>query len=133
MARSPPTPGAPPAPGAAGASPSPVAQRLRDDVVLRVAFLTVGLLLAYQLAATLLGPGGLALGRGELLVLVAWLVLLVAELVRRWFTRLQPAHALAWWLMGAGLLCNAVASSLWLVEVQVLFPNHVPFPAGSDL
>src|SRR5262249_40448790 len=119
MARSPPTPGAPPAPGAAGASPSPVAQRLRDDVVLRVAFLRVGLLLAYQLAVTLLRPSWLEPVTDGLQVLVAWSGLLVVVLVSRWLTRHQPAHALAWWLMGAGLLCNAVARTLWLVEDQV--------------
>src|SRR5271166_6114332 len=56
MSRSPPTTHSPSAPGPSGASRSLPAQRLWDDPVLRIAFLTIGLLLAYQLVVTLRKP-----------------------------------------------------------------------------
>ena len=87
MARSPPVSGSRPAPEPGAASRSDSALRLWDDGVLRIAFLTVGLLLAYQLVVTLLHPAWLGPVTDWLLVLLAWPGLLVVVLLSRWFTR----------------------------------------------
>jgi hypothetical protein len=75
--------GLPDAPGPSNTSRSQAAPRLRDDVVLRIAFLTVGLLLASQLAVTLLQPTWIGPVTDWLQVLVAWSGLLVAVLLSR--------------------------------------------------
>ena len=77
MARSPPTPGSFPAPEQDEASRSPSPRRHREDGVLRIAFLAVGLLLAYQLAVTLLQPAWIGPVTDWLQALVAWSALLV--------------------------------------------------------
>ncbi len=56
MTHSPSVLGSLPAPEPPEASRSTAAQRLWDDGLLQIAFLLVGLLLAYQLAVTLLQP-----------------------------------------------------------------------------
>ena len=48
-------------------------------------------------------------------------------------TRAGQPGARSWWLVSAGLLANAVAGSIWLVEDQFLSPNHVPFPSLYDV
>ena len=101
--------------------------------MLRIAFLAAGLVLAYQLAVTLLQPAWIGPATDWLQALVAWSGLLVVVLVSRWFTRTQPRLTLFWWLVSTGLLCYALARAIWLVENQVLFPNHVPQPSWSDL
>ena len=125
MARSPPVSGSLPAPGEAFRSHS--AQRLWDDGVLRIAFLTVGLLLAYQLAVILLQPAWIGPVTDWLLVLLAWSGLLGVVVLSVWLTRTGQPVALSWWLVSGGLLAHALAYTLWLMEDLFLFPHHAPF------
>jgi signal transduction histidine kinase len=131
MARSPPVSVALPAPAEGSRSHS--AQRLWDDWVLRIAFLTVGLLLAYQLAVTLRQPAWIGPITDWLLALVAWPGLLAVVLFSLWLTRTGQPGALSWWLVSGGLFAHTLARTLWLVEDLFLFPHHVPFPAVHDL
>jgi signal transduction histidine kinase len=135
MARSPPGSGGEtePAPGPSHASVSSPVYRLWDDAALRIAFLAAGLLLAYQLAVTLLQPAWIGAVTDWLQALVAWSGLLVVGLVSRWLTRAGLPAAHSWWWVSAGLLFYALASTVWLVEDQFLFPNHVPIPSWHDL
>jgi signal transduction histidine kinase len=125
--------GSPPAPDFSRTSRSNAAHRLWDDPVLRIAFLVVGLLLAYQLVVTLLQPVWLAPVTDWLRALLAWLGLLLVVLLSTWFTRTGQSEALSWWCAGAGLLTYALARTLWLVEDLIMFRHHVPFPSLADL
>ena len=133
MSRSPPPSGSPSAPGPSVASHALPAGRLWDDPLLRIAFLTVGLLLTYQLVVTLLQPSWIGSVTDWLLALLDWLSFLAVVLLSVWSTRAGQPAARSWWLVSAGLLANAVAGSIWLVEDQFLFPNHVPFPSLYDV
>jgi signal transduction histidine kinase len=101
--------------------------------VLQIAFLTVGLLLAYQLVVTLLRPVWIGPVTDWLQALVAWSGLLVVVLVSLWFTRTVPRQSRSLWWVSAGLLSYAVARTLWLMEDQFLFPHQVSYPSWSDL
>jgi hypothetical protein len=101
--------------------------------VLRIAFLTVGLLLAYQLAVTLLQPTWIGPVTDWLLALVAWSGLLAVVLLSVWVTRTGQPGARSWWLVSGGLVAHAIARTLWLVEDLFRFPHHVPFPSLDDL
>jgi signal transduction histidine kinase len=103
------------------------------DRALRIAILTVGLLLAYQLAVTLLQPTWIGPVTDWLQALIAWSGLVVVVLVSRWFTQAGLLIARSWWSVSAGLLCYALASTIWLVEDVFLFPNQVPIPSWHDL
>ncbi len=133
MSRPPPPSGSSSVPKPLVASRSLSAQRLWGDPVLRIAFLTVGLLLAYQLVVTVLKPVWIGPVTDWLSTLLAWLTVLLVALVSLYFTRSEQVLAHFWWLMSAGLLCYALGWTLMLVEDQFLFPNHVPSPAVSDL
>src|SRR5258706_7269763 len=133
MPRAPPVSGSLPAPQTGDASRSHSAQRLWEDGVLRIAFVTVGLLLAYQLAVTLLQPTWIGPVTDWLLALVAWSGLLGVVLLSVWVTRTGQPGALSWWLVSGGLLARALARTLWLVEDLFRFPHHVPFPSLNDL
>jgi hypothetical protein len=135
MARSPPGSGGErePATGPSHASVSSPVYRLWDDAALRIAFLAAGLLLAYQLAVTLLQPAWIGPVTDWLQALVAWSGLLLVGLVSRWLTRAGLPAARTWWWVSVGLLFYALASTVWLVEDQFLFPNHVSIPSWHDL
>jgi len=133
MTRAPPVSGSLPAPEPGDASRATSAQWLWDDGVLRIAVLTVGLLLAYQLAVILLQPAWIGPVTDWLLALVAWSGLLVVVALSLWLTRTGQPGALSWWLVSGGLLADALASTLWLVEDVVLFPHHVRFPSVDDV
>src|SRR5258708_36534630 len=133
MTRAPPVSGSLPAPQPGDASRSNAAQRHSDDGVLRIAFLTVGLLLASQLAVTLLQPTWIGPVTDWLLALLAWSGLLAVVLLSLWLTRTGQPGALSWWLVSGGLLAHALARTLWLVGGLFLFPHHVPFPSLDDL
>ncbi len=100
--------------------------------MLRIAFLLVGLLLAYQLAVTLLQPAWIGPVTDWLLVLLSWLGLLGVVLLSLWLTRTGQPVALSWWLVSGGLLARALALTLGLVEDVYLFPHHIPFPTWED-
>ena len=133
MTRAPPVSGSLPAPQTGDASRSHSAQRLWEDGVLRIAFLTVGLLLAYQLAVILLHPAWIGPITDWLLALLAWPGLLVVVLLSLWLTRTGQPGALSWWLVSGGLLARTLGCTLRLVEDLFLFPHHVPFPSLDNL
>jgi hypothetical protein len=91
--------------------------------VLQVAFMTVGLLLAYQLVVTLLQPVWIGPVTDWLQALVAWSGLLVAVLLSLWFTQKGQLVAHTWWWVSVGLFSYALARTLWLVQDQFLFPT----------
>jgi signal transduction histidine kinase len=135
MARSPPGPDGEPtsAPGPVQAAAAIPVQRLWADPVLRIAFLAAGLLLAYQLIVTLLQPAWIGPVTDWLRVLLAWPTLVGMVLLSLWFTRAGQRGAASWWLVSGALFSYALARTVWLVENQFLFPDHVPFPSWSDL
>jgi signal transduction histidine kinase len=106
---------------------------LRGDPLLLSAFLAAGLLLTYQLVVTLLKPAWSGAVTDWLQVLVAWSGLLVVGLVSGWLTRAGLPIARSWWWVCVGLLAYALASTVWLVENQFLFPDQVPIPSWHDL
>ena len=101
--------------------------------MLQIAFLMVGLFLAYQLVVTLLQPVWIVPVTDWLRALLAWPGLVVVVLASLWFTRTGQPIACSWWLVSAGLLSYAVARTIWLVQDLFLFSYHVPFPSWSDL
>jgi signal transduction histidine kinase len=123
----------PPAPEPSGAPASSPVQPLWGDPLLLSAFLAAGVLLAYQLVVTVLQPAWIGAVTDWLQALVAWSGLLVVGLVSQWLTRAGLPIARSWWWVSVGLLCYALASTMWLVENQFLFPNHVPIPSWHDL
>jgi hypothetical protein len=133
MTRAPPVSGSLPAPQPGDASRSNSAQRLWDDWVLRIAFLSVGLLLAYQLAVTLLQPAWIGPVTDWLLGLVTWSGLLGVVLLSLWLTRTDQPVALSWWLVSGGLLAGALGRTMRLVEDLFLFSHHLPILSLDDL
>jgi signal transduction histidine kinase len=101
--------------------------------VLQIAFLVVGLLLAYQLIVTLLQPTWIGPVTDWLLTLVAWPGLLGVVLLSLWLTRTGQPEARSWWLVSGGLLAHALARTLWLVEDVFLFRHQAPIPSLADL
>ncbi len=110
-----------------------LALRFWHDPLLVGASLFCVVVLSYQLAVTLLRPswggsvtdwlrGGLALLEWPIVVYVSW-----------WFTRAHRPEARAWWMLSAALFFYTVARTMWTVENQLIFPNHVPFPSLPDL
>ncbi|PWT77043.1 MAG: hypothetical protein C5B60_03350, partial [Chloroflexi bacterium] len=133
MARSSPVPGSPLARGQDERTSSSSDPRLWGDPLLWTAFLTAGLLLAYQLTVTLLQPAWIGPVTDWLQMLVAWSGLLVLVLVSLWLTRTAPVRSRPWWGVTAGVLFYAVARTLWLVKNQAVFPYHIPVPSWLDL
>ena len=133
MARSPPVPGSPLARGQDEASARTSAPRLWGDPLLRTAFLTAGLVLAYQLTVTLLQPAWIGPVTNWVQVVIAWSGLVVMVLVSLWFTRSVPRQSRSLWCLCVALLSYAVARTLWLVKNQVVFPHQVPEPSWLDL
>jgi signal transduction histidine kinase len=123
----------PPAPEPSEAPASSPVQPLWSDPLLLSAFLATGLLLTYQLVVTLLQPAWIGTVTDWLHVLSAWSGLLVVGLVSGWLTRAGLLTARSWWWVSVGLLSYALASTVWLVENQFLFPNQVPIPSWHDL
>src|SRR5262249_33426731 len=124
-----PVSGSPPAPEPSKVPASSPVQLLWGDPLLLSAFLAAGLLLAYQLVVTVLQPAWIGAVTDWLQMLVAWSGLLLVGLVSRWLTLAGLPTARSWWWVSAGLLSYALASTVWLVENQFLFPNHVPIPS----
>jgi signal transduction histidine kinase len=125
--------GSPPAPEPSQAPASRPVQPLWRDPLLLSAFLAVALLLAYQLAVTMLQPAWIGAVTNWLQVGVAWSGLLVVGLVGRWFTRAGLPIARSWWWVCVGLLCYALASTAWRAQNQYFFPNRTPIPFWLDL
>lgn len=120
-------------------SPPPVTtgqallRSLREDRVLRRAFVLCGLLISYQLVVTILQPPWIAPVTNWLRAALAWPQLLVVA----WATlRITQAHwpgARSWWMMTLALLSYAVARTGWTVAGAFIYPHGVPFPSWPDL
>src|SRR5262245_52371904 len=108
-------PGSQPAPEPSDVQPA--LQHLWGDPVLRVAFSATALRLAFQLTLTLVQPAWTAPVTASLQVLLGWAGLLVVVLLSRWFTHMSVPEARSWWWVSAGLLANALARTLQLVEL----------------
>src|SRR5215813_8264370 len=78
----------------------------RDPLLLGAAAL-VGLLLAYQLAVTLLLPAWAAASTDWLLTLLAWPELAVVVFVAARLARARHPSAPTWCMLSAALLCSA--------------------------
>ncbi len=108
-------------------------QRRCHDPVLRGAFLVVGLLIAYQLAVTLLHPPWSSAVTDWFRAVLSWPELAVVVFVSFWLTRAHRPEALAAWMVSAAMLSYTIARNLWSIDDQFIFPNHVPFPTLPDL
>jgi signal transduction histidine kinase len=111
----------------------PAGLQLWDDPVLRIAFSAAGLLLAFQLVMTLLQPPWTAPVTGGLEMLLGWSGLLLMVLVSWWFTRMKQPAARSWWCVSAGLLANALARTVRLVEILQIYPRPAAGPSLADL
>lgn len=111
----------------------PTVPHLLRDPVLHIAFWATGLLLVFQLAVTLLQPAWTGPITVWLQVLLGWSSLLVVVLLSRWLTRMERQIARSWWWVSAGLLANALARTLRLVEFLHVYPRPVTRPFMVDL
>src|SRR5262249_11609377 len=106
---------------------------LRSNRLLQGTVAACALLVAYQLAVTLLQPRWGGVVTNVLRTVLAWLALLVVGYVAWWSCRAQRLESSAlWWLVTAALLMYAIACTLLLVEGVFIHPHGVPFPTLSD-
>jgi signal transduction histidine kinase len=125
--------GAQPASVPAPRSPLDASGWLRRDRLLQGAIATCALVVAYQLAVTLLRPPWIGGATIWLLLVLAWLALLVVGYVAWWSTRTHRLESPALWFITAALLFFAIGRTLWAVEDLFIFPHGVPFPNLPDL
>jgi len=100
-------------------------QHLWGDPLLRLAFSASALVLAFQLAVTLRQPAWTALVTAWLQVLLSWASLLVVVVLSSWFARMGVPEARSWWWVSTGLLANALARTVRLIELLVFFSYPV--------
>ncbi len=112
---------------------SELAQVLWHDSFLLGAWLIAGLLVAYQLAVTLLQPSWAPLATDWFRVATAWPGVLVLGWVSLWLTRAHRPGQFAWWLLSAALVVNAIGKSLAVGAEQFLFHHQRPMPWWPDL
>jgi signal transduction histidine kinase len=103
------------------------------DPVLRVAFLVVGVLIAYQLAVTLIHPGWSSAVTDWFRAAVAWPELIIVIFVSIWLTRTRHPGALSACLLSGAMLSYTTARNLWTIYDRFIYPDHVPFPTFPDL
>jgi signal transduction histidine kinase len=101
--------------------------------VLKIAFLVVGILIAYQLVMTLLHPAWLGIATDWFRAVFAWPQLAIVIYVSFWLTRARQPAALSWWFLSLALLSYAIARTWWTIDDRFIYPNHVPFPILPDL
>jgi signal transduction histidine kinase len=106
---------------------------LRQDSVLRTAFLICVVLIGYQLTITLLHPAWSKLVTDWLRAVLAWPQLLVVAWVTVRLTRAHRPGATSWWMMTLAMLSYAVARTMWTVADVFIYPHGVPFPTLPDL
>jgi signal transduction histidine kinase len=90
------------------------------------------LLIAYQLAVTLLHPPWGGVVTSWLRTILAWLALLVVGYVAWRSVRAQRLESPAWWLFTAALLTNAIAYTIRMVEDVFLNRYSISFPTFAD-
>lgn len=106
---------------------------VRHDPLLLSLYGLAALLVAYQLAVTLLKPPWLAPGTDWMRLFHAWAEFVPAVLLSVWLTRTNRAGKAAWCLFTLGMLSYAVAQTSWAMLNQVIYPGNVPFPYWVDL
>jgi signal transduction histidine kinase len=109
---------------------------LRDvlaDRVLLSAVMVCVLLIAYQLAVTLLQPPWTLPVTGWLRTVLAWPQLLVVAWVAVSLLRTHRIGATSWCCVAVGMLSYAVARTIWTVAEVPAYPHGVPFPSLADL
>ncbi|HEX6779982.1 MAG TPA: HAMP domain-containing sensor histidine kinase [Ktedonobacterales bacterium] len=110
-----------------------LAQVFWRDPLLLGAWLIAGLLVAYQLAVTLLQPSWAPFVTNWFRVATAWPGVLVLVWVSVWLTRTHRPGRLAWWLLSVALIVNALGKTLAVAADQFLFHYHRPMPWWPDL
>jgi signal transduction histidine kinase len=109
---------------------------LRDilaDSVLLAAVMVCVLLIAYQLAVTLVQPPWTLPVTDWLRTVLAWPQLLVVAWVAMSLVRTHQGGAAPWCFVAAGMLSYAVARTVWTVAEVPANTHGVPFPSLSDL
>src|SRR5690242_109763 len=99
-----------------GAAALGLGQLLWHDKLLRIAFLLLGLFIAYQLIVTLLHPAWIGAGTDWFRAGLAWPQLAVVISVSVWFTRVHRSIALSWWFFSAAMLSYTIARNLWTID-----------------
>jgi len=126
-----------PGPQLPSASPVPsyrsMAEWLRRDRLLLGAAAACALLIAYQLAVTLVQPAWIGPVTDWLRTAAAWPELLVVAYVGVWLGRARRPEAPAWGMFSMGLLSYAIARTWWTVADTLIYPHGVPFPILPDL
>jgi signal transduction histidine kinase len=98
------------------------------------AFLVMGLVVAFQLAVTLLyhtswsGPA-----TDWMRTALAWPELLIVVGLSLYFSRAHHPTTWSWWMWSVALLSYAIARTLWTIYDQLIYHNGVPFPTFPDL
>jgi signal transduction histidine kinase len=105
---------------------------LRSDRLLQGACAICAILIAYQLAVTLLQPPWIGPVTSWLRTILAWLALLVVSSIGWWSSRAHRLESPAWWLFTAALLCNAIAYTIRMLEDVFLSRYSAPFPTFPD-
>jgi signal transduction histidine kinase len=101
---------------------------------LQGAVVACAVLIAFQLAVTLLHPPWGGVVTDWLLMILAWLALLVVSYVGWWSNRTHRLESPAWRFMTAALLCFAIARTIWAFEeVFIYYGRGVPFPNLPDV
>lgn len=113
--------------------PSGSIQSLWRDPVLRIAFVVVGVLIAYQLAVTLIHPDWSNSVTDWFRAALAWPEMLVVVFVSIWLIRSRHPVALSACLLSVAMLSYTTARNLWTVYDRFIYPDHVPFPTFPDL
>lgn len=103
------------------------------DPVLRIAFLVVGVVIAFQVTITLLHPPWASAVIDWDRAAMAWPELGLVIYVSAWLTRHHRSEALSWWLLSVAMVSYTIARNLWSVYDRFIFPNHVPFPTFPDI
>ena len=121
----------------AGTLPRPAPPwRLRPrwhDRVLRIAFLVVGICVAYELVMTLLHPVWSSAVTDWFRAALSWPELAVVVFVSYWLTRKRQSGALSSWMLSLAMLSYTIARNLWTIYDQFIYPDHVPFPTIPDI
>jgi signal transduction histidine kinase len=97
------------------------------------AFLICGLLIAYQLAVTVLQPPWIKPATDWLRAALAWPQFLVVAWVAWQFSRTAQRRAIPWDFAALALLSYAVARTSWTIADHYIYPHGVPFPSLPDL
>ncbi len=103
------------------------------DRLLLGATLCCAVLLAFQLALTVLRPAWAGPVTDWMRLILAWPAAAVVAGVSVWLVRARRADAVSWLLISAALISYATARTLWSLSNQLVFHHGVPFPSVPDI